>query len=196
MKILLFAFIFLFLACSDSPKSTNLSQDFERILSQVQEKQQPQAPQELVDTAKSLIDRSESYGYKLINTQELHSMLLKEQVILIDTSLKGQYLLEHLVGAKHFAFNSSSLTTQGELKWQDKKHSQQEFQSKLGENLLAPIVFYTHQASIDLKADSADIGCMWAKKMGYHNVYRLIGGLESWKAKKFPITNEVPKCCQ
>lgn len=185
------------MGCKETPNVTQNQVQLEEIITKLQNGEKvTNVPQTSIDNAQTMIDRSYAFNYQLINTHTLKQWLQDKQVILIDASPKGKYLLEHLKGAKHFEFDSTFLSPDGKLTWNSQKGSQEKFSKKLGNNLFATLVFYDQSTSSPYQATPADIASMWAKKMGYHNVYRLIGDLASWKAQGLLTTNEAPKCCQ
>lgn len=198
LSLLLFISIFGLLAgCSDQQKSSNQTSELEQIILKIQSGEKTiNAPQNILEDAQMLLDRSYAYGYKLIDAKTFLKMNKEKQVILIDTSAKGQYLLKHLEGAKHFEFDNSSLSLNGELVWNPKYGSKEQFLTKASQNLFATLVFYDQTQTLPHQASPADIASMWAKKLGYHNVYRLIGNVSSWESQGLQMTNETPKCCQ
>lgn len=136
------------------------------------------------------------YRYKFITAKELHELLLSQKSpILLDVSKKGHFLIAHLPHAKHFDMHLDSLSSDGKLQWSEKNGTQIDFKEKLGEDLHAPIVIYDEGSASISKISEADIACMWAEKLGYQNIYRLLGGMKIWKENHFKTTHETPHCC-
>lgn len=155
-------------------------------------------PKGLVSQAKNTqeIKKTSTYHYKTITAKELNNLIQSQKSpILLDVSKKGHFLLAHLPHAKHFDIHRDSLSSKGELEWSDKNGTQIEFKEKLGGDLLAPIVIYDEGDILPPELSPADIAYLWAEKMGYQNLYRLIGGMKIWKENHFKTINEVPHCC-
>ncbi len=186
------------MGCSNQQKSHNSSQiELEQTISKLQAGEKiNNTAQNIIDDAQILLDRSYAYSYKLIDAKTLLQISKEKQIILIDTSPKGQYLLKHLEGAKHFEFNSTFLSSDGMLIWNTKNKSQQEFLNKVSNNLFITLIFYDQTQTPPYQISPADIASMWAKKLGYHNVYRLLGDKTSWVSQGLIMTHEVPTCCQ
>lgn len=191
MKKLFWIIMILFYGCNDSKKNI----DLEEAVNHIKQNTSATLPQSLIQQAQILIDTAKTHQYQLLTIQELQKMMEHQQIVLIDVSPKGSYLLEHLHNAKHIEVSISKTPLNKENFDNLKETLYSEFQTKLGQNFLIPIVFYSHKESQTSQPNAADIACIWAKKMGYHNVYRLIGGLEAWKARHLPTTNETPQCC-
>jgi rhodanese-related sulfurtransferase len=72
--------------------------------------------------------------------------------------------------------------------WDDKEtagKSQADFEALLGPDKDKTIVIYCGF----MKCTRSHNGAMWAKKLGYKNVYRFPGGIFAWKGAGFPIEN-------
>lgn len=132
---------------------------------------------------------------RLITAEELNALLQSPNPpILLDVSKKGYFLVAHIPNAKHFEIDPSSISSDGELRWSEKNGSMDEFKTKLGSNFLAPIIIYDEGHPTE-GTSLAEIACMWAKKLGYKNLYHLSGGMKIWKENRFKTINEVPDCC-
>ena len=113
---------------------------------------------------------------------------------------RGVYNLGLIPNAKHFEFAlSPSLNDNGsEWNWEADALSrkQDEFIALLGKDKDSKIVFYDSGEYGLSPMGSAVVGIMWAKKLGYNNIYYLVGGFNAWKDLKLPISTEAPHCCQ
>ncbi len=151
-----------------------------------------------LDDAQALILRSKFSGYKLISPQELNKN--NDEFVIIASLPRGIYNLGLIPHAKFFEFaQSPSLNEDGsDWNWSADglERSQEDFLSLLGENKQAKIVFYDNGDDILSPVGSAHLGLIWAKHLGYENLYRLIGGFGAWKDSGLPTTTEVPECCQ
>ena len=135
-----------------------------------------------IDAVKLARD-TQSGGYELLTVAELKKMIdAKQPMVLIDTMpYEGSYKKEHLPGAKQFLFPIPRMT-----KWDAKEtdgKTEADFISMLGADKNTPIVVYCGF----VKCTRSDNGALWARKLGYTKVYRLPGGLFSWKGANNPI---------
>lgn len=153
----------------------------------------------LVDDAFALDSRAKSSGYKLISPKELNE-INNEEIVIIASVPRGIYNLGLIPNAKNFEFaKSPSVNDDGsEWNWQADalNREQSEFIEFLGNDKDKKIIFYDSGEDIISPIGSAHIGLMWAKQLGYNNLYRLIGGMEAWREFNLPITTQMPSCCQ
>jgi len=120
-------------------------------------------------------------GYTLISTADVKKLLdAKEPVLLVDTMPSSSYKNGYIPTAKNFAFEAKY---SGDWEKDSLSGTQEEFKTMLGSNLDAKIIFY---CGFNLCARS-DNGAVWAKKLGYTNVYRMPGGINAWKDAKYDI---------
>ena len=191
----------LFLGCKD--KEEIKESKYLAILKAVEYLSNSQVPSQefqehILDDAKALISRSESVGYKLISPQELQDK--SDEFIIIASLPRGIYNLGLIPHAKFFEFaQSPSLNDNGsDWNWtlDAKARAQEEFINLLGEDKQAKIVFYDSGDATLSPVGSAHLGLIWAKHLGYENLYRLIGGFGAWKESGLPTTTQVPECCQ
>lgn len=159
-----------------------------------------QPPTPIQEDALALIQRAQASGYQLIDSDTLAQNL--DSFVIIATLPRGIYNLGLIPGAKHFGFaKSPSLQEVGKTpqdQWtQDAlNRSQQEFVEFLGVDKDAQIVFYDEGDDIFAPVGSAHTGILWAKNLGYTNLYRLVGGFGAWKAQGNPISTQKPHCCE
>lgn len=156
------------------------------------------ANQHIIDDTISLITRASVSGYELILPSQLEAE--RDSFVIISTLPRGIYNLGFIPQAKHFEFAlSPNLNENGsEWNWEADALSREmeDFVHLLGGDKDAKIVFYDSGEHIFAPMGSAHVGLMWARHLGYKNLYRLVGGFEAWKGLKLPISTEVPHCCE
>lgn len=121
--------------------------------------------------------------YMVITTEELNTLLKAEKdVLVIDTMpYEASYKKAHIPGAEQFLFPIPEMTT-----WQAKEtdgKSQDDFMKILGADKERKIVIYCGF----VKCTRSHNGAMWARKLGYTNVYRHPGGIYAWKGAEYPV---------
>jgi rhodanese-related sulfurtransferase len=124
-----------------------------------------------------------SAGYELLATAELKKMIDEgKDMVIIDTMpYEDSYKKEHVPGALQFLFPIPDMK-----EWDDKEtagKSQADFEAMLGPDKDKTIVIYCGF----VKCTRSHNGAMWAKKLGYKNVYRFPGGIFAWKGAGYPI---------
>lgn len=121
--------------------------------------------------------------YKVITTAELQEVLKTEKdVLVIDTMpYEASYKKGHIPTAKQFLFPIPEMT-----KWQKEEtanKSKADFEQLLGPDKDRKIVVYCGF----VKCTRSHNGAMWARKLGYTNVYRHPGGIFAWKGAKYQV---------
>jgi rhodanese-related sulfurtransferase len=119
-------------------------------------------------------------GYDVITTEELKRMIEeKKDMTIIDTMpYEGSYKKEHVPGAKQFLFPIPDMQS-----WDVKEtagKNKQDFEALLGPDKNKVIVIYCGF----VKCTRSHNGAVWAKSLGYKNVYRYPGGIYAWKGAK------------
>lgn len=116
-------------------------------------------------------------GYDVVDTETLKGWLdAKKPMIIVDTMpFEASYKKNHLPGAVQFLFPIPEVK---EMKPADEA----KFIKLLGSNQDAVIVVYCGFP----KCTRSHNGAMWAKKLGYKNVYRYPGGIKAWMEKDYP----------
>ena len=219
-KILIFGLCFVFWACSDSTHTHNNESDAvllvdsypqvveiieKRAAGDMQGATQVQdsilkagVGQNIIDDNISLITRAFTSGYELVLPNDIKGKL--DDYIIISTLPRGIYNLGLIPTSKHFEFAlSPSLNADGsEWNWEADALSrpQEEFIQLLGDDKNAKILFYDGGEHIYAPMGSAHIAIMWAKHLGYTQLYRLVGGFSAWKDLGLPVTTEKPHCCE
>jgi len=119
-------------------------------------------------------------GYKIVDTETLKGWIdAKKPLIIVDTMpYEASYKKNHIPGAVQFLFPIPELSSM-------KPEEQAKFKKLLGSNLDAVIVVYCGFP----KCTRSHNGAMWAKKLGYKNVYRYPGGIKAWMEKDYPVAS-------
>ncbi len=116
-------------------------------------------------------------GYDIVSTEELKKWIDEgKDILVVDTMpYADSYKKEHVPGAKQFLFPIPEMEN-----WDSKEtdgKSQDDFMTLLGPDKDKVIVVYCGF----VKCTRSHNGAMWAKKLGYKNVYRHPGGIFAWK---------------
>lgn len=119
--------------------------------------------------------------YDVVKTADLKKWIdEKKEMIIIDTMpYEASYKKNHIPGAKQFLFPISDMNEWDTAKTDGKLKS--DFQKFLGVDKNKTIVVYCGF----VKCTRSHNGAMWAKKLGYKNVYRHPGGIFAWKGAGF-----------
>jgi rhodanese-related sulfurtransferase len=127
--------------------------------------------------AVNLVREVEKGGYNVITTAELNDLLkTEEDVLVIDTMpYEASYKKAHVPTAKQFLFPIPDM-----MEWDSKEtdgKTQDEYIQLLGQDKEKKIIVYCGF----VKCTRSHNGALWAKKLGYKNVYRYPGGIFAWK---------------
>lgn len=117
-------------------------------------------------------------GYGLVLTDELKGWLdAKRPMLIVDTMpRKDSYEKEHLPGAVQFEFPIEEM--------REMTTGQQEAYSRLlGADKARLIVVYCGFP----KCGRSHNGAVWARKLGYTNVVRYVGGIKAWSEADYPV---------
>ena len=122
-------------------------------------------------------------GYDIVTTAELGELIKSgEDILIIDTMpYEDSYKKEHVPGAAQFLFPIPDM-----VEWDSKEtdgKSQEDYLQLLGSDKAKKIVVYCGF----VKCTRSHNGALWAKKLGYANVYRYPGGIFAWKGADFDI---------
>jgi rhodanese-related sulfurtransferase len=133
--------------------------------------------------AVKLVRDTKAGGYEVINAEELKKLIdSKKDILIVDTMpYEDSYKKEHVPGAKQFLFPIPIMQT-----WDAKEtggKSLDDFAAFLGPDKDKTIVFYCGF----VKCTRSHNGAMFAKQLGYKNVYRFPGGIFAWKGADYPI---------
>ena len=129
------------------------------------------------ESAVKLTREVQQGGYDIVTTAELKAMIdAGKDLLIIDTMpYKDSYLKNHIPGAKQFLFPIPD-----RKEWNTKEtdgKSQEDYAQLLGPDKNKTIVIYCGF----VKCTRSHNGAVWAKKLGYTNVYRYPGGIFAWK---------------
>lgn len=199
MKKTLFALLIsllVFAGCGERKKEVPLSVGIDVAVEKLQLGEKFNAPRELIDDAQIMIDRASKGGYTLITPKELNQLISSNSPLsILNVSPKGEYLLGMIPKAKNFEISSSDQGANGALQWDSRLGTQKQFVKKMGGDKKRAVVIYDSGSASQYLSLSADIACIWAKKLGFEKVYLLVGGFKAWKESGYPVTLEAPSCC-
>jgi rhodanese-related sulfurtransferase len=133
--------------------------------------------------AVKLVRDTAAGGYGLVTGTELKKMMDEgKDMVIVDTMpYEDSYKKEHVPGAVQFLFPIPDMK-----EWDAKEtggKSQADFEAMLGPDKDKTIVIYCGF----VKCTRSHNGAVWAKKLGYKNVYRYPGGIFGWKGLDYPI---------
>ena len=133
--------------------------------------------------AVKLVRDTKAGGYEVINAEELKKLIdSKKDILIVDTMpYEDSYKKEHVPGAKQFLFPIPIMQT-----WDAKEtggKSLDDFAAFLGPDKDKTIVFYCGF----VKCTRSHNGAMFAKQLGYKNVYRFPGGIFAWKGADYKV---------
>ncbi|CAG35746.1 rhodanese-like domain-containing protein [Desulfotalea psychrophila] len=127
--------------------------------------------------AVKLVREVQRGGYDLLTTDELKKMIDGGQkMVIVDTMpYESSYKKAHLPGAVQFLFPIPDMNIWDSAETAGKTEA--DYKALLGSDLDATIVVYCGF----VKCTRSHNGAVWAKKLGYKNVYRYSGGIYAWK---------------
>lgn len=125
----------------------------------------------------------QSGGYGVVITDELKQWIdEKKDMIIVDTMpFEDSYKKQHVPGAVQFLFPIPDMQ-----KWDTNEtdgKTKEDFEKLLGSNKEKVIVIYCGF----VKCTRSHNGAVWAKKLGYKNVFRYPGGIFAWKGADYPV---------
>ena len=129
-----------------------------------------------------LVREVQKGGYDIVTTEELKGWIdAGKDILIIDTMpYEASYKKIHVPGAKQFLFPIPDMNT-----WDTKEtagKTEEEYIQLLGPDKDRVIVVYCGF----VKCTRSHNGAAWAKKLGYKNVYRHLGGIFAWKGADYP----------
>jgi len=132
--------------------------------------------------AVKLVREVQRGGYDVVTTEELKKWMdAGKDMVIVDTMpYKDSYAKQHVPGAKQFLFPIPDMTAWGTKETDNK--TQEDLIKLLGPDKDKLIVIYCGF----VKCTRSHNGALWAKKLGYKNVYRFPGGIFAWKGAKYP----------
>ena len=137
---------------------------------------------ETEQVAVKLLREVQQGGYDIVATEELKAMVdAKKDILIIDTMpYEDSYKKNHIPGAQQFLFPIADMQ-EWDVKETDGK-TVEDFEAMLGTDKDKTIVIYCGF----VKCTRSHNGAVWAKKLGYTNVYRHPGGIFAWKGAGYP----------
>jgi thiosulfate/3-mercaptopyruvate sulfurtransferase len=141
---------------------------------------------ETEQSAVKLVREVQQGGYDVVTTDELKKWIDEGKgMLIVDTMpYEASYKKTHVPGAKQFLFPIPDMNTWDTQETDGK--TQKDFMALLGPDKNKTIVIYCGF----VKCTRSHNGAVWAKKLGYKNVYRHPGGIFAWKGAKYPIESE------
>ncbi len=136
--------------------------------------------------AVKLVREIQKGGYDVVKTQELKQWMAdKKNMVIVDTMpYEASYKKAHVPGAVQFLFPIPDM-----LQWdkaQTNQKSIKDFEALLGPDKEKVVVIYCGF----VKCTRSHNGALWAKKLGYKNVFRFPGGIYAWKGADFKVETE------
>jgi len=122
-------------------------------------------------------------GYDVITAKELKDLIDSgKNILIVDTMpYNASYRKAHIPGAEQFLFPIPEIEA-----WDTKETDGKtidDFKALLGPDMSKTIIIYCGF----VKCTRSHNGAMWAKKLGYKNVFRFPGGIFAWKGADYPI---------
>lgn len=133
--------------------------------------------------AVKLVREIQRGGYDVVTTAELKKWQDEDKdMIIVDTMpFEDSYKKAHVPDAKQFLFPIPDMNSWDKKETAEK--SQLDFEKLLGPDKNKAIVIYCGF----VKCTRSHNGAVWAKKLGYKNVYRYPGGIFAWKGADYKI---------
>ncbi len=124
-------------------------------------------------------------GYKLLSVADMKKMIdAKENFVLIDAHPPEEFVLAYVEGATNFGFQSNR-----NGKWEEDAlgKTQEAYRKVLGPDLNRKIVIYCGF----VKCGRSHNAAVWAKQLGYTNLYRVPGGISAWMDAGYPYKTQI-----
>ncbi len=120
--------------------------------------------------------------YDLVATDTLKSWIDSgKEMVVVDTMPYDHYLKKHIPGAGQFVFPIPDMNTWDASETGGKTKA--DYEALLGPDKNKTIVIYCGF----VKCTRSHNGAMWAKRLGYKNVYRHPGGIYAWQGAGYPV---------
>jgi rhodanese-related sulfurtransferase len=134
-------------------------------------------------SAVKLLREVERGGYKIVTTDELKTWIdQNKDMVIVDTMpYEASYKKNHVSGAVQLLFPIPDMNTWDTNETAGK--TKEDYEKLLGPDKNKTIVVYCGF----VKCTRSHNGAVWAKKLGYQNVYRHPGGIKAWKEAKYPV---------
>lgn len=117
-------------------------------------------------------------GYQIVTSGELKGWIdEKKDMMIVDTMpFEASFKKNHIPGAVNFELPVPEMTSMDDA-------MKASFEKLLGMNKERTLVFYCGFT----KCTRSHNGAMWAKKLGYKNVFRQPGGIKAWVEANYPV---------
>jgi rhodanese-related sulfurtransferase len=122
-------------------------------------------------------------GYTIVTTDELKAWIdQNKDMVIVDTMpYEASYKKNHVPGAVQLQFPIPDMN-----KWDTGETAGKttaDYEALLGPDKNKTIVVYCGFT----KCTRSHNGAVWAKKLGYTDVYRYPGGIKAWKEADYPV---------
>ncbi len=133
--------------------------------------------------AVNLLRQVQAGDYGVVATAELKAWIDggKDMLIVDTMPFDDSFRKAHIPGARQFLFPIPLMETWDPGETGGK--SPEDFAALLGPDKDKPIVFYCGF----VKCTRSHNGALWARKLGYRNVFRHPGGIFAWKGADYPM---------
>lgn len=136
--------------------------------------------------AVKLVREVQQGGYDVVTAAELKKWIQeKKQMVIVDTMpYEASYKKAHVPGAVQFLFPIPDMS-----EWNDNETAgkrPEDYEKLLGHDKGKVIVIYCGF----VKCTRSHNGAVWAKKIGYKNVFRFPGGIYAWKGAGFDVEGD------
>jgi rhodanese-related sulfurtransferase len=133
--------------------------------------------------AVKLVREVQRGGYDLLTAEELHQWIESQKdMVIVDTMpYDASFKKQHVPGAVQFLFPIPDMES-----WEAQEtdgRSADDYEALLGPDKDKPIVVYCGF----VKCTRSHNGAVWAKKLGYKNVYRFSGGIYAWRGAGYTV---------
>lgn len=138
------------------------------------------------EAAIKLYNETSDGGYQLISTAELKELIDgDEEFLLVDAMpAEDSYNKQHIAGAVNFEFPKEVIEEWNEDTMGARKKA--DFEALLGEDKNRRIVMYCGF----VKCARSHNAAVFARELGYTNVYRHPGGLFAWNGAGYPLATD------
>jgi thiosulfate/3-mercaptopyruvate sulfurtransferase len=133
--------------------------------------------------AVKLVREVQRGGYDVITAAELNDWIDSgKSMVIVDTMpFDASYKKQHVPSAVQFLFPIPDMDTWDTTETDGK--SVDDYSALLGPDKDMPIVVYCGF----VKCTRSHNGAVWARKLGYKNVYRFSGGIYAWRGAGYPV---------
>ena len=133
--------------------------------------------------AVKLVREVQRGGYDVITAAELNDWIDSgKSMVIVDTMpFDASYKKQHVPSAVQFLFPIPDMDTWDTTETDGK--SVDDYSALLGPDKDMPIVVYCGF----VKCTRSHNGAVWARKLGYKNVYRFSGGIYAWRGAGYPL---------